>query len=237
MLRLVFVCTVSLPIIAYYLWKAGYIERHDDRYDEKDRYKIARKMVRIMKRIGFIKTNVYGVENLPDDGGYVMYANHQGKYDSLGIISAHTNPCTVMIDEKRSHLFLTDQFVTLLKGSRLDKSNMKSQMQTILNVISEVKDGRRYIIFPEGGYYHNRNDVHEFLPGAFKCSIKSKSPIIPVALIDSYKPFELNTLRPVTTQVHFLEPLYYEDYKDLNSTQIAEIVRNRIMDTIARACE
>jgi 1-acyl-sn-glycerol-3-phosphate acyltransferase len=194
-------------------------------------------MVRIMKRIGFIKTNVYGVENLPDDGGYVMYANHQGKYDSLGIISAHTNPCTVMIDEKRSHLFLTDQFVTLLKGSRLDKSNMKSQMQTILNVISEVKDGRRYIIFPEGGYYHNRNDVHEFLPGAFKCSIKSKSPIIPVALIDSYKPFELNTLRPVTTQVHFLEPLYYEDYKDLNSTQIAEIVRNRIMDTIARACE
>jgi 1-acyl-sn-glycerol-3-phosphate acyltransferase len=140
-----------------------------------------------------------------------------------------------MIDEKRSHLFLTDQFVTLLKGSRLDKSNMKSQMQTILNVISEVKDGRRYIIFPEGGYYHNRNDVHEFLPGAFKCSIKSKSPIIPVALIDSYKPFELNTIRPVTTQVHFLEPLYYEDYKDLNSTQIAEIVRNRIMDTIANS--
>jgi 1-acyl-sn-glycerol-3-phosphate acyltransferase len=235
MLRLVFVCTVSLPVIAYYLWKAGYIERHGDRYDESDRYKIARKMVRIMKRIGFIKTNVYGVENLPDGGGYVMYANHQGKYDSLGIISAHENPCTVMIDEKRSHLFLTDQFVTLLKGSRLDKSNMKSQMQTILNVISEVKDGRRYIIFPEGGYYHNRNDVHEFLPGAFKCSIKSKSPIIPVALIDSYKPFELNTIRPVTTQVHFLEPLYYEDYKDLNSTQIAEIVRNRIMDTIANS--
>jgi 1-acyl-sn-glycerol-3-phosphate acyltransferase len=237
MLRLVFVCTISLPVIAYYLWKAGYIERHDNRYDEKDRYKIARKMVRIMKRVGFIKTNVYGVENLPEGGGYVMYANHQGKYDSLGIISAHENPCTVMIDEKRSHLFLTDQFVTLLKGSRLDKSNMKSQMQTILNVISEVKDGRKYIIFPEGGYYHNRNDVHEFLPGAFKCSIKSKSPIIPVALIDSYKPFELNTIRPVTTQVHFLEPLYYEDYKDLNSIQIAEIVRNRIMDTIAKACE
>jgi 1-acyl-sn-glycerol-3-phosphate acyltransferase len=237
MLRLVFVCTVSLPIIAYYLWRAAYIERHDEKYSEDDRYKIARKMVRIMKRIGFIHTDVYGIENLPDDGGYVMYANHQGKYDSLGIISAHENPCTVVIDEKRSHLFLTDQFVTLLKGSRLDKTNMKNQMQTILNVISEVKTGRRYIIFPEGGYYHNRNDVHEFLPGAFKCSIKSKSPIIPVALIDSYKPFELNTIKPVTTQVHFLEPLYYEDYKELNSIQIAEIVRKRIMDTIAKACE
>lgn len=237
MLRLIFVCTISLPIILYYLWKAGYIERHDDKYTESDRYKIARRMVGIMKRNGFIKTNVYGTDNLPDDGGYVMYANHQGKYDSLGIIYAHDNPCTVVIDEKRSHLFLTDQFVTLLKGSRLDKTNMKNQMQTILNVIAEVKAGRRYIIFPEGGYYHNRNEVHEFLPGAFKCAIKSKSPIIPVALIDSYKPFELNSIRPVTTQVHFLEPLYYEDYKDLNSIQIAQIVRDRIVAAIKKACE
>lgn len=237
MLRLIFVCTISLPIILYYLWKAGYIERHDDKYTESDRYKIARRMVGIMKRNGFIKTNVYGTDNLPSDGGYVMYANHQGKYDSLGIIYAHDNPCTVVIDEKRSHLFLTDQFVTLLKGSRLDKTNMKNQMQTIINVIAEVKAGRRYIIFPEGGYYHNRNEVHEFLPGAFKCAIKSKSPIIPVALIDSYKPFELNSIRPVTTQVHFLEPLYYEDYKDLNSIQIAQIVRDRIVAAITKACE
>lgn len=237
MLRLIFVCAVSMPFILYYLWKAGYIERHDDKYTESDRYKIARKMIGIMKHNGFIKTNVYGTDNLPSDGGYVMYANHQGKYDSLGIIYAHDNPCTVVIDEKRSHLFLTDQFVTLLKGSRLDKTNMKSQMQTILNIIAEVKAGRRYIIFPEGGYCHNRNEVHDFLPGAFKCAIKSKSPIIPVALIDSYKPFELNSIRPVTTQVHFLEPLYYEDYKDLNSIQIAQIVRDRIVAAITKACE
>jgi len=237
MLRIIFVCTVSLPFILYYLWKAGYIERHDDKYTESDRYKIARRMVGIMKRNGLIKTNVYGTDNLPNDGGYVMYANHQGKYDSLGIIYAHDNPCTVMIDEKRSHLFLTDQFITLLKGSRLDKTNMKSQMQTILSVIAEVKAGRKYIIFPEGGYYHNRNEVHEFLPGAFKCAIKSKSPIIPVALIDSYKPFGVNSIRPVTTQVHFLEPLYYEDYKDLNSIQIAHIVRDRIIAAITKACE
>lgn len=237
MLRLIFICTISLPIILYYLWKAGYIERHDEKYTESDRYRIARRMVGIMKRNGFIKTNVYGTDNLPRDGGYVMYANHQGKYDSLGIIYAHDNPCTVMIDEKRSHLFLTDQFVRLLKGSRLDKTNMRTQMQTILKVISEVQAGRRYIIFPEGGYYHNRNEVHEFLPGAFKCAIKSKSPIIPVALIDSYKPFELNSIRPVTTQVHFLEPLYYEDYKELNSIQISQIVRDRIIAAITKACE
>lgn len=236
MLRIVFVCLVSLPFLIYYLWKAGYIEHHDEKYSEVERYTIARRMVALMKRNGFIKTKVYGAENLPPDGGYVMYANHQGKYDSLGIIGAHPKPCTIMIDEKRSHLFLTDQFITLLKGSRLDKSSMDRQLKTILQVISEVKAGRRYIIFPEGGYYHNKNNVHEFLPGAFKCAIKARSPIVPVALIDSYKPFGVNSIKPVTTQVHFLEPLYYEDYKEMNSIQISELVRTQIMDTINMMC-
>ncbi|MGN1179677.1 MAG: lysophospholipid acyltransferase family protein [Suilimivivens sp.] len=237
MLRLFYVIIISLPFILFYLGKAAYIERHDNRYTEKDRYEIARRAVSIMQHNGFIHTDIYGKENLPEDGGYVMYANHQGKYDALGIISGHEKPCTVMIDEKRSHQIITSQFVDLLKGSRLDKTDMKKQLKTVLQVISEVKDGRRYIIFPEGGYDHNRNEVHEFLPGAFKCAIKSGCPIIPVALIDSYKPFELNSLKPVTTQVHFLEPLFYEDYKEMTSREIADLIRDKIMNAISTACK
>lgn len=236
MLRLVWVCVISLPFIIFYILKAGYVERHSWKYDENKRYKMARHMVSIMKHHGFIRTKVYGTDNLPESGGYVMYANHQGKYDSLGIIGAHKKTCTVLMDAERSKLPIANQFVRLLNGARLDKSNMNTQLKTILNVIAEVKAGRRYIIFPEGGYYHNRNNVHEFLPGAFKCAMKAKRPIVPVALIDSYKPFELNSLKPVTTQVHFLEPLYYEDYKDLTTREVAEMVRNQIINTINKVC-
>lgn len=236
MLRFCFVILVSLPFILGYLIKAAYIERHDDRYTEADRYRVARKAISIMQHNGFIHTDIYGKEHLPKSGGYVMYANHQGKYDALGIISGHEKPCTVMIDEKRSHQLITSQFVDLLKGSRLDKTDMKNQLKTILQIASEVKEGRRYIIFPEGGYDHNRNEVHDFLPGAFKCAIRAGSPIIPVALIDSYKPFELNSLKPVTTQVHFLKPLFYEEYKGMTSKEIAVLTRERIMETIKNAC-
>lgn len=235
MSRLVYVCILSLPFILYYLWKVWYVERHSWRYSESDRYKFARRMISIMKRNGRIKTRAYGVENLPEDGGYIMYANHQGKYDSLGIISVHKKPCTVLMDEKRSHLILADQFITLLKGCRIDKTSMKGQVNAVLHIINEVKDGRRYIIFPEGGYYKNQNNVNTFLPGSFKCAIKSKSPIVPVALVDSYKPFGVNSLKPVTTQVHFLEPIYYEEYKDMTSQEIAELVRNQIINTITGA--
>lgn len=236
MLRFCFVILISLPFVLFYLGKATYIEKHDERYTEEERYAVARRAVSILQRNGRIRTDVYGTENLPDKGGYVMYPNHQGKYDALGIISGHPRPCTVMIDDKRSHQLITTQFISLLKGSRLDKTDMKQQLKTVLNIVDEVKSGRRYIVFPEGGYYHNRNEVHDFLPGAFKCSIKSRTPIVPVVLIDSYKPFELNSLKKVRTQVHFLPPIPYEEYKDMSSREIAEKTRGQIVAKIKEVC-
>ena len=233
MSRFVYVIILCLPFILYFLWRVPFMERHELRYDEQDRYRFARRMISIMKHNGRIKTNAYGLENLPSEGGYIMYANHQGKYDALGIISVHDAPCTIMMDAKRSQMILADQFITLLKGCRLDKSSMKTQLNGILHVIEEVKKGRRYIIFPEGGYANNKNKVQDFLPGSFKCAVKSGSPIVPVALIDSYKPFSVNSLKKVTTQVHFLEPIYYETYKDMTTQEISRMVRYRIMEAIA----
>ena len=60
---------------------------------------------------------------------------------------------------------------------------------------------------------------------------------MPVALIDSYKPFELNSLKPVTTQVHFLEPIYYEEYKELTTKEIAELTKSKIVAQIQKVCE
>ena len=37
----------------------------------------------------------------------------------------------------------------------------------------------------------------------------------------------------ITTQVHYLEPIYYEEYKDMKSKEIAELVKQRIQDKIS----
>ena len=74
--------------------------------------------------------------------------------------------------------------------------------------------------------------MQEFKGGSFKAATKAKCPIVPVALIDSFKPFDTNTISPVTVQVHFLEPLYYEDYKDMKTKEIAALVREKVERTI-----
>lgn len=232
MLRMIWVVVVSMPLIIYYVNKARFIERHGGFFSEERRYRMARRCIRIMMRHGAIRTVSTGQENLPTEGGYVMYSNHQGKFDTLGIMISHPAPCTLVMDYYRSKLPIVNPFIDLVKGKRLDKTDMKSQVNTILQIVEEVKAGRRYIVFPEGGYENNRNDLQQFLPGAFKCATKAKVPIVPVAIIDSYKPFNTNSLRMVTTQVHFLKPIPYEEYKDMTTVQIAELVKGRIREAI-----
>lgn len=89
------------------------------------------------------------------------------------------------------------------------------------------------MLFPEGGYAKDqRNRLGTFKAGCFKIVLKSKVPIVPVAIIDSYKVFNSWQLTPVTTQVHFLEPIYYEEYKDMRTPQIADMVKERIQKKI-----
>lgn len=234
MLRLYYVIFISLPFVLYYIHKAHHIAKHIDNYTEEECYRIAQKCIRIMMRNGRIRTESFGEELLPEEGGYVMYSNHQGKYDTLGIMISHKNPCTIVMDAYRSQLPIADSFIDLVRGSRLDKTDMKNQMKTILKIAEEVKNGRRYIVFPEGGYDHNRNDLQDFMPGSFKCATKYGVPIVPVAIIDSYKVFGINSLRRVKTQVHFLKPIFFEEYQGMNTQEIAEMVKERIGAVITR---
>ena len=232
MLRLVWVIGISLPFIVYYFFRLVYVENHPDKFTEEDRYAIGKNMVNQAMRNSFIHTKGYGMEKLPAEGGYVMYPNHQGKFDVLGIIHVHEKPCTLVIDEKRSHLPFANEVTRLLRGVRLDRTDMRAQVNGLMQIAEEVAAGRRYILFPEGGYTFNENHLQEFHAGAFKCALKAKCPIVPVVLVDSYVPFGRNGIQPVFTQVHFLDPIPYEAYKDNKTQEIAAMVKQAIQNKL-----
>ena len=164
-----------------------------------------------MNKSGKITTEAYGLENLPETGGYIMYPNHQGKYDLLGIITTHDKVLSFVMDKQKSHTMLVREFVDLVQAKRLEKDNPRQGLTIINEVAKDVKNGKRYVLFPEGGYkFNNKNKVQDFKAGSFKIALKSHVPIIPIALIDSYKVFNSFHFGPVTTQVHYLKPIEYD---------------------------
>ncbi|MEQ2592248.1 hypothetical protein [Coprococcus aceti] len=97
MLRFIWVIVSCLFLIMYYVPKMSYYARHPEKYGEDICYQMAQVMCNHVRRRAFIKTVATGMENLPKEGGYIMYANHQGKYDVLGVIVSHDKPITYVI--------------------------------------------------------------------------------------------------------------------------------------------
>ena len=233
MLKFIYVILINLFRAPYMIPKMRHEADHPEKYSMEERYALCRHAIRLMKRTGGIHTKAYGTENLPAEGGYMMYPNHQGKYDALGIMDTHDRPCSLVMDKAKSNTILVKEFVDLVQGKRLDKKNVRQALSIINEVAKEVSNGARYILFPEGGYdFNNRNNVCNFKAGSFKIALKSKAPIVPVALIDSYRVFNSFWMGPVTTQVHYLKPIYFEEYGSLRTQEIANLVRDRIQEKI-----
>jgi len=232
-LRFSFVITISIGSIIYFIIMMNVYTNNREKYDEEACYALFKRIIRKIMTRGRVTTEVYGTENLPDEDGYIMFPNHQGKYDVLGVAYGHEKPCTFLIDDKRSYMPLCKQAVNMLDAKRIKFDDPRQQIHVLQEISEEVKNGRKYIIFPEGGYDNNGNKLQEFKNGCFKCAITSKCPIVPVTIIDSYKVFGVNSLKAVKTKVYFLKPIFYNEYEKLNRKEIADLVRGRIEEKLA----
>ena len=223
-----FVVIIKNLLHLYMVPRMEYMAAHKERYSLEQRYRYALLAIKRMKRAGRIYTKGYGTENLPKEGGYVMFPNHQGLFDVLGFLETSPQPFTVVMKKEVENTILLKQVRILLKGQCMDRDDIRASLKVINQMTKEVKEGRNYLIFPEGTRSRNGNHLLDFKGGSFKSAVNAKCPIVPVAVIDSYKAFDTSSIKKLTVQIHYLKPLYYEDYKGMKTTEIAALVKERI---------
>ena len=209
-----------------------YLASHTEKYSDEEQYALLKYITLRANRGGNVTIDVHGSENIPKKNGFMFFPNHQGLYDVLAIIEATPCPFSVVAKKEIANIPFLKQVFACMKAYMLDREDVRQAMQVIIDVTNEVKKGRNYLIFAEGTRSKNGNQLRDFKGGSFKSATKAKCPIVPVALLNAYKPFDTNTIAPVTVQVHFLKPMYYEEYKDMKTTEIAAEVKSRIEKVI-----
>lgn len=215
----------------FWIAKMGAWAKREDISKEK-KYAFLQKMIKTINKRGNVKVLISGEENLPQNSNYVMFPNHQGYYDSLALVEAHPSMFGVVLKKEVVNYIFIKQAVAFIKGIPLDRMDVKSSLDVIKQMTKRVQDGENFLIFPEGTTSRASNKIREMKGGSFKPAVSAKVPIVPVALIDCFVPFNKPGIKKVEVQVHFLKPLYYEEYKDLRTNEIAKIVHDRIEDYI-----
>lgn len=232
MRRILMMAFRNLFLVPYAWIRLCYRASHVEKYTEDNMYAFLKWIDAHANKGGNVLIEVHGKENIPDKDGFMYFPNHQGLYDVLAILEASPRPFSVVAKKEIGKIPFLKQVFACMKAYLLDRNDVRQAMQVIIDVAKEVKKGRNYLIFAEGTRSKKGNIVGDFKGGSFKAATKAQCPIVPVALIDSFKPFDQNDTKKVRVQVHFLPPLSYELYKDMKTTEIAQLVQKQIQNTI-----
>ncbi len=233
MKRILLMVLYNLPFVPWWWYQLCSYARRTDEIPEDKKYALLKKITVHANKGGRVKIAVYGKEHIPSEKGFMFFPNHQGLFDVLSIIEACDVPFSVVAKVEVKDIPFLKQVFAILKAKFMDRDDVRQSLKIIQSVTEEVKEGRNYLIFPEGTRSKKGNEVGEFKGGSFKSAINAKCTIVPVAMLNSYQAFDTNSIHPVTVQVHFLEPIPYEQYQNMKSREIAELVRGRIVETIA----
>ena len=220
-LRFKYVVASSGLFVLWAVPKANKMIRKKEKYSLKVRYGHAKCIMNHLRKRARTTTVVTGKENIPSDGGCI-----------LGILLALDKPCGMLFGKVQASRLLSRQVVGLVEGVVIDLTDPRDEVRAIRKVTEEVGKGRDFLIFPEGGYTDNKNKLQEFHTGCFSCTLKTKKPVVPVCIYDSYKSMNSNTFERVETQVHFLKPIYYEEYNGMKKSQLAQLVKDRIQEKL-----
>jgi len=207
--------------------------KHVDDYPEQERWDHIQKILRIAVDSGNLDLQVTGIENIPAPGtGFMMYGNHQGLFDVVALAATCPTPMGAVLKKELLGIPFVQQVIDCTKSYPMDRDDVRQSLTVIQNVTEEVKQGRNYLIFPEGTRSKNGNTLGEFHGGSFRCAIKAKCPILPVAFIDSFKVFDQKGSDQLTVQLHYLPLIPYGEFAGLKATEVAALVKERIETAI-----
>ena len=220
---MVFRLFLKAPFYFFQIWRCG-----KKGITLEEAYACVRKVTIAANRAGKVKIESFGLENIPKESGFIFYPNHQGLYDVLAFLESCPVPFAFVIKKEARNVILLKQVVDALGSISIDREDIRQSMSVIQQVAAEVKKGKNFLIFAEGTRSREGNRLLDFKGGSFKSAVKSQCPIVPCALIDSFKPFDEKSIQPVTVKIIYLPPIYYEEYKGKKTVEIAAEVKARI---------
>ena len=174
--------------------------------------------------VTIFRWDVKGNENIPKTGPFILCSNHISWWDPTILGGLTKRPARYMAKEE---LFKVPILGTILRMINVFPVKRNSaDHKAIKTSLAALEAGGGLGMFPEG----TRSRTDELLPpqpGVGFIAVKSKAPVIPVAIIGPFK-----FLRPLRVRVG--KPMTFPEYYDVKvKSEQLEDVAKRIMAEIA----
>jgi len=142
-------------------------------------YKLAANVVKVILKLMGSKARVYGEENLPKDGGYIIACTHTGYVDILNLgVAMYPREIHFMAKKQLFEMKGLGWLIKRLNAFPVDRDNPGP---SVIKIPSQLlKEGKIVGIFPSGTRSSEGTDLKQ---GAITIAQLAKAQIVPAAYV------------------------------------------------------
>jgi len=181
-----------------------------------------------------VKVKVEGLENIHGQGPFIFMSNHQGSYDIFVLLGHLPFQFKWLVKKELFSIPFLGWTMAAAGYISIDRRGTRETVEAMNQAARRIREGMSVVIFPEGSRSPD-GSIQPFKKGGFTLAIKSRVPIIPMAIRGSREimPKDRLTASSGEIRVRIGDPIETEPYSLKDRSALME----KVGETISRNFE
>lgn len=165
-------------------------------------YNLLKLLITLLFKLIF-RIKVFGRDNIPKRGGFILASNHASFLDPVALGVACPRKLNFMA---RHDLFSNPLFAKLISAlGAFEVKRNSADLSALKEAMRRVKGGSALVLFPEGSRKNNNGSLNPPHPGVGFLAAKLDAPVIPVYISGTEQalPKGARFIRPAKISVSF----------------------------------
>jgi 1-acyl-sn-glycerol-3-phosphate acyltransferase len=178
-----------------------------------------------------VKVRVEGMGHLNGKGPYIFMSNHQGSYDIFALLGHLPYQFKWLAKKELFSIPFFGWTMAAVGYISIDRGGTRDTVEAMNEAAQKIRDGMSVVIFPEGSRSPD-GSIQPFKKGGFTLAIKSKVPIVPVAISGSWAIMPKDKLTVVSGEIRILvaHPIETEN----SALKDREVLMKKVRETISK---
>ena len=182
-----------------------------------------------LMKIGGIRLEISGQNNLPKNETVVYMANHQSDLDWPIIFRVIPGLYLFVAKKELFDIPIFGKYMRIQKYISIERDSIRKSFKTYKEVVGLIGSGNSIVIYPEGTRSYNK-ELQKFKSFSFAFLQDARVRVVPIAIDGSINIQRKGSklITPGTVRVTILPPISFDDIHNLETKEFCSIASNRV---------
>lgn len=197
--------------------------------DDRRAHRLVQQCARTVVRLAGVRVQVSGLSRLPGTSRVMLVANHVSLADAAVLLAALPIDFRFIANHVFADYVILGAAIRRASHHIVDRGSWGSRAACAKAMAEALDAGRSLLVFPEGTT-SNGTGMLPFRTGAFRAAVRSRTPVVPIAIRGTRDLFPSGRwlLSPVPVDIEVLSPIEAADATRAAITHVRDAAASAI---------